>query len=90
MHIDASKVEAGTRNFDICIIGGGAAGITLARELSSSNTSVGLLEGGDLELKTESQDVYKGKAEGTVFTNDDPYLAASRLRFLGGTTNHWR
>ena len=73
------------RRFDVCIVGAGAAGITLARKLAQAGKTVALCEGGDIEYTQASQDIYTGKVVG------DPYfeLDASRLRFFGGATNHW-
>ncbi|PWJ17545.1 GMC oxidoreductase [Jannaschia seohaensis] len=71
--------------YDTCIIGAGAAGITLARKLAQAGRRVALCEGG-LDYYTDaSQDVYRGEILG------DPYfpLDSCRLRFLGGSTNHW-
>ena len=71
---------------DVAIVGAGAAGISLALELSSLGISVILLEGGQENYTTESQDSYKG----SFTARDLPYgLYASRLRFLGGSTNCW-
>ena len=71
--------------YDVCIIGAGAAGITIANELGRSGLKVALIEGGSKEFTEESQDIYKGKNTG------DPYypLDVTRLRYLGGSTNHW-
>jgi hypothetical protein len=72
-------------NFDIAIIGAGAAGITLAHKLSSNGKHVALVEAGDYDFHDASQACYEGKVVG------DPYydLNTARLRFFGGTTNHW-
>jgi len=70
---------------DLCIVGAGAAGITLAREFIGSGFQVCLLEAGGLEFDVETQSLYKGENLGF----DDYPLDASRLRFLGGATNHW-
>jgi len=70
--------------FDICIIGGGAAGITLAMYLKK-NFNILLLEGGGLDFSDESQEIYKGKNIG----HDYFELDTSRARWLGGTTNWW-
>jgi choline dehydrogenase-like flavoprotein len=70
---------------DICIVGAGAAGITLACDLIGSAKTVAVLEGGDLAISSESQSVYQGEVVGHAFTP----LDRDRLRFLGGTTNHW-
>lgn len=44
-----------------------------------------LCEGGGLEYTARTQDCYKGQIQG------DPYfdLDVARLRYLGGSTNHW-
>lgn len=86
MFIDARRITKGTQiNTDICIIGAGAAGITLAREFSGQPFKVCLLESGSFEYEWETQSLYQGKNKGL------PYypLEAARLRFFGGTTNHW-
>ena len=71
--------------FDCCIIGTGPAGLSCALTLASSGKKIALLEGGDDKFSVESQDMYKGTMTG------DPYrgLTESRLRFFGGTSNHW-
>jgi choline dehydrogenase-like flavoprotein len=73
------------RIFDVCVVGSGPAGVTLARRLAARGASVGLFEAGGLELKPESQELYKGETAG------QPYypLEAARLRFFGGSSNHW-
>jgi len=70
---------------DLCIAGAGAAGITLARELAGRRSKVCLLESGGLELEDDVQGLYVGSSVGL------PYFAldACRLRYFGGTTNHW-
>jgi choline dehydrogenase-like flavoprotein len=70
---------------EVCIVGGGAAGIALAREFIASSFRVTLLESGGMEFDADTQDLYKGESVGLPF--DD--LRISRLRFFGGTTNHW-
>lgn len=70
---------------DLCIVGGGAAGIALAREFVNSPLNVCLLESGDFEYDLTTQSLYSGENIGL------PYfpLEACRLRYFGGTTNHW-
>lgn len=70
---------------DVCIAGAGAAGITIARELMTSGLRVVVLESGDLSASPETQDLYDGSVDG----RDYP-LTESRLRYFGGSTNHWR
>lgn len=86
MFIDARKIPKNTVvRADVCIVGAGAAGITLAREFKGAPFKVCLLESGGLEYDVETQSLYKGQTAG------QPYfpLEAARLRFFGGTTNHW-
>lgn len=75
-------------HYDLIIIGAGAAGISIAKKLSKKPIQVLLIESGDFEFNRETQDLYKGEAEGNLPENDD-YLHTSRLRFFGGSTNHW-
>ncbi len=79
------------RTTDVCIIGGGAAGITIARELRGSGLNVILLEGGGLEAEPASTRLYEGTMVGTSFgdAKHPATLDVVRLRYFGGTTNHW-
>lgn len=70
---------------DVCVIGAGAAGIALARELAGSARTVCVIESGGLEAEPSTQALY----EGTVVGEPYPPLEATRLRYFGGTTNHW-
>jgi len=77
---DASVLES-----DVCIVGAGAAGISLARELSRLGHRVCLLESGGLDFDNQTQALFEGKNIGFDYYE----LAHSRLRFFGGTTNIW-
>lgn len=70
---------------DVCIIGAGAAGITLASRLDGTNLRVTVLEGGGLDPDQSRQIQYEGFNVGRNYYD----LKACRLRYLGGTTNHW-
>ena len=70
---------------DVCIIGAGAAGITLALELIGSPLRVTVLESGGLQYEAETQALYQGDSIGLPYAD----LGVPRLRFFGGTTNHW-
>lgn len=70
---------------DLCIVGAGAAGIALALEFLGTGHRVALLESGGLEPEAETQDLYDGEVVGLDYAG----LAAVRLRYFGGTTNHW-
>jgi len=90
MIINSKDLESGqTLEADLCIIGAGAAGITIAREFLKSNLKVCLLESGGNEFKPEVQDLYAGKVTGNILSGQSAYLTLSRLRYIGGTTNHW-
>lgn len=86
MFADARAVSDGSvLETDLCIVGGGAAGITLAREFTNTRLRVTILESGGSELTQQSMDLNHGENVGL------PYfpLATARMRFFGGTTNHW-
>jgi choline dehydrogenase-like flavoprotein len=86
MFVDARTIPNGTEiAADICIVGAGAAGITLARELADGKTRIALFESGGFEFEEETQNLYEGEIVGHPF----PLLVMDRLRFLGGATNHW-
>jgi choline dehydrogenase-like flavoprotein len=86
MIIDARTVPSGTIiDTEVCIVGAGAAGITLAREFIDSPFRVALLESGGMDFDQDTQQLYEGQSVGLPF--DD--LTVSRLRYFGGTTNHW-
>lgn len=83
---DARSVPRNTRiETDVCIIGAGPAGITLAREFIGSPFRITVLESGGLEYDQETQDLYEGRSIGLPY----PDLSGPRLRFFGGTSNHW-
>ncbi len=87
MLLDANEFESGSVvETDLCIAGAGAAGITLALQFVDSKTSVVLLEGGGENRSLESQNIYAGTCDEPLA---DTYPLMSRLRHLGGTTNHW-
>ena len=87
MIIDLEQTERSPVDvdYDVCISGAGVAGITLAKHLADGGRRVLLLEGGGLEYSERSQDVYKGPILGREYFD----LDVARLRYLGGTSNHW-
>ena len=85
MFIDLRTIPDGTTlTAEICIVGAGAAGITLAREFDGSGMACVLLESGGGEFDTKTQELYAGDNTGRFLD-----LTTSRLRYFGGTTNHW-
>ena len=86
MFVDARSVTAGSViETEVCIVGSGAAGITLAREFTRSKFRVIVLESGGAEPEQATQDLYAGSDIGRPYD----LFTASRLRYFGGTTNHW-
>jgi choline dehydrogenase-like flavoprotein len=71
---------------DVCIVGAGAAGITLAREFAGEKFRVCLLESGGLELDEATQSLYKGDNVGLPYFS----LDETRFRYFGGTTSAWK
>ncbi|HSR69578.1 MAG TPA: GMC family oxidoreductase [Acidobacteriota bacterium] len=71
--------------FDLCIAGAGAAGISMALQLEGSGLKIALLEGGGLNPPPFSdQHPFHGRNVGREYS-----LIGTRLRYFGGTTNHW-
>ena len=83
---DARTVSSGTAlDYDVCIVGAGAAGITVAVELMGTPVRVCLLESGGLVPDQATQQLYRGQSVGHAYYP----LDVPRLRYFGGTTNHW-
>jgi choline dehydrogenase-like flavoprotein len=86
MFIDARKLPEDTLvEHDICIIGAGAAGITIAKELIGQPYQVCLLESGGFDFDAVTQSLYQGENVGVPYFS----LSKSRTRYLGGSTNVW-
>ena len=84
--IDARTVPSGTiLEPDLAIIGGGPVGISLALALADTPIRVVLLESGGMNFDSKTQNLYEGTRVGAPYLT----LVGSRLRFLGGSTNHW-
>jgi len=78
---------------DICIIGAGAAGITLGHALINSGLSVTILESGGEQpdaatLDLNELDVNEDIGANVTGKRFNPNLRC-RQRHFGGTTNHW-
>ncbi len=87
MIIDARSIPSGTEiTSDLCIVGGGAAVISIAQAFSESANKIALVESGGHEFDEDTQSLYDASIVGL----DPGYsLTDSRLRFFGGSTNHW-
>lgn len=84
MIADANK-DTNFEKSDICIMGAGVAGITLALKLIKSGKKVFLLESGYENYDPEIQKLYESESKPDIF----PSTTFSRLRLLGGSSNHW-
>ncbi|WP_424812487.1 GMC oxidoreductase [Roseococcus sp. YIM B11640] len=84
---DARHIPGGsTLAADVCIAGGGAAGITLALALMDSGLDVVLLAGGGEKSDKAAQALYEGEvADAGLHPTPDRY----RVRGLGGSTKLW-
>ena len=68
MHIDARFLENNSLiEGDICIIGAGAAGLSIALELMNTPYKVILLEGGGFQYDDRIQELYSGKTTGQPY-----------------------
>ncbi len=86
MFLDARHVADGTLlEADVCIIGAGMAGLTIALEFNRRGIHSLVLESGGFRPDDRTRDLYRG------YSNGIPYLFADgcRSRFLGGSSNCW-
>jgi choline dehydrogenase-like flavoprotein len=86
MHTDARELPANTViEGDVCVIGAGAAGISIAMDWIGTPHKVILLEGGGFDYDDRVQELYAGKTTGQHYYP----LKSARLHYFGGTTGHW-
>lgn len=81
----ATNLEAASRPFDICVIGAGAAGVSIARSLMRAGHDVCLAESGGTDFEARTQALYAGENVGMPYYD----LEEARLRFFGGTVAIW-
>lgn len=85
MIIDAGALaRAGETSADVCVVGGGVAGIAIALELATAGRRVCLLEGGRETFSWRSQELYAGEVWDPRYS-----LTGTRTRMLGGSSNCW-
>jgi choline dehydrogenase-like flavoprotein len=70
---------------DVCIVGAGLAGLTVAHEFIGQDVQVLLLESGDLTRDDETQSLYEGDSVGLPYYR----LEEARARYVGGSSNYW-
>ena len=86
MFIDTRQVGDGRALIaTVCIIGGGVAGLTIARELDAEGVDTCVLESGGFEPDDATRDLCRGEATGI----DYQFADGCRARFLGGSSNCW-
>mgnify|MGYP003688592375 CR=1 FL=1 len=71
--------------YDICIVGTGPAGISLATKLNNTKYRVVMLESGGISPEPKYQTLNKGKNSGPRFLS----LDRSRIRCWGGASLLW-
>lgn len=85
MHYDLDISAPAELTTQTCVIGAGAAGITVARRLLEAGQHVVLLESGSLDYEAATARLNHGLNVGLDYYR----LEHSRLRFFGGTTAIW-
>ncbi|MCB5364557.1 GMC family oxidoreductase [Pusillimonas sp. CC-YST705] len=87
MRTDANTIAQGSRlHADLCIVGAGAAGISLALALGRSGLDIILLESGTEHHDPATQALYEGTvADERLHSAPDTY----RVRRFGGSTTLW-
>jgi choline dehydrogenase-like flavoprotein len=87
MIVDADTIEMGACLWaDVCVVGGGAAGISLALALSGQGLRIVLLESGKARDHAPTQALYAGEvADERLHSPPDKY----RQRRIGGSTATW-
>ena len=86
MFLDARSIsESDVITADVCIVGAGVAGLTLAREFKQANFRTCIIESGGEKPDKPTQALYWGENVGL------PYypLDTARARFLGGSSHYW-
>ena len=83
---DARELAAGQQfETDVCIVGAGPAGISIARELIGNGARVCLLESGGRDVERRAQQLNRGQSIG--YPIHRPHQ--SRVRAFGGTSRRW-
>ncbi|MBW4660577.1 MAG: GMC family oxidoreductase [Drouetiella hepatica Uher 2000/2452] len=87
MIINGCQVESDTQvDCDVCIVGAGAAGITLARELQQQDLKIVLIESGNMQFDPAIDRLNQGEVMNEAMHGS---LQVNRRRQLGGTTAIW-
>jgi choline dehydrogenase-like flavoprotein len=85
MYVDSRRLDTKRAiDTDVCVVGGGAAGITLALQLAGQKFRVCMLESGGFTRDPETEELNSAINVGRPYP-----VRATRLRYFGGSTNHW-
>src|SRR5262245_11120811 len=86
MIVDSRQIASGTTvEADLCIVGGGPTGITIAHEFLNQSVRVVLLESGGKAVGEENQALCRGNTTGHYY----PPMHVCRRRVLGGSSSYW-
>ncbi len=85
MELDARGLGSRVVESDICVVGAGPAGLTLANQFVAGGFRVVVLESGGRRLDLEAQAL----SEGETFGDPYPSPSLSRQRRAGGTAHSW-
>ncbi len=85
MEVDARTLGAPQLDADVCIVGAGPAGLTLARELAGCRRRIILLESGGRAPDADVQTLNEGTTTGDAYAGPAP----TRHRQAGGTAQVW-
>ncbi len=86
MHLDLEQLDAGAApEAEICIVGGGVAGLILARRLAAGGKRVMVLEAGGLEFEERSQALYAAE----MTAENHRGSTEGRFRTFGGSSTRW-
>lgn len=85
MFIDSNNLGKSEIYSNICIIGAGVAGITIAREFRDLRTDVVVLESGNFDSESEAKSLNLGEITGLPYHE----LKDARTRAFGGSSHDW-
>lgn len=86
MLIDARALPSGHAvESDVCVVGAGPAGLTLATQLADAGVRVCVVEAGGLEPTRSSRQLASAESIGSTYYP----VHTTRVKVFGGTSDHW-
>ena len=79
-------IQDDLQGFDVCIVGGGAVGLSLAAALGDQRLRIAVLEAGGHRETRQARDALKGEV---LRPSSHPMLHHYRVRALGGSSRVW-